>query len=626
MTKSEDPATVRAGWHETVGSDLPLDLDSVFQETDGYFARRANERRAKLLRELSSLLVTALEPSEAIRFASRGYLYSTMEFLLSGHVAAMQTNQVALILTDRRLLWLQVDSKGRPKDLKNQVRLERIRRVSGSWTGQWTLETVSREKLGFNSIPRADRKALVALIPGSPNAQREAAKSVEHLCPVCIRVVLGPVGSIEKCPNPACRIPFRSPKKAAWLSALVPGVGDLYLRHFAFGALEFVGSIAVLCVALFAVATALVRRDSESFVMAAILGGFLVALPRILDFALTLHMGRKGIVPLTTTPAQASIEDGAPIGPSRVRPLPAFPAWSWALFVLGAVAVVATSWYSYTDARLRNRIVEACRLAEIGRIAEATNIYGEVEARGRVDTSDRGRFALALWEGGDFDGGDRLVEGLGTIDNPVADRLNAFLARQEEAVRDLGEGRKDLFEGSNEAAWVKVDRAISVFSTLETAPLPKSRHDVVIELAGELLGPPIVPEDLAVAERLTELAGTLPGADGRIEIARLRIRASGAGTVDAKAAVARIDPARLDVLWRLLALEARAAFAEGDAEAAAIAREAEAVSLDQFRLLADSYRAYSRARRGALMIFGGRTGQVPAADLEAATKLAGGQG
>ena len=44
MTKSEDPATVRAGWHETVGSDLPLDLDSVFQETDGYREVRRSRR------------------------------------------------------------------------------------------------------------------------------------------------------------------------------------------------------------------------------------------------------------------------------------------------------------------------------------------------------------------------------------------------------------------------------------------------------------------------------------------------------------------------------------------------------------------------------------------------------
>ena len=297
MTKREEPATVRQRWHEAAGSSLPLEVESVFRETDGYFARRSNERRARLLRELAPLLAAALEPSEVIRFVVRGYLYSTAEFFLSGHLAAMHTNQMALVLTDRRLLWLQVDSKGRPKDLKNQVRLERIRTVTSRWAGQWILETVARERLIFNAIPRADRKALVSLIPGSPAASRDLSRSVEHLCPVCVRVVPGPVGSVQRCPDPACRIPFRSPKRAAWLSALVPGVGDIYLRHFFFGALEFVGSIAVLCVALFALGEALVNRSSESLWVAVILGLLFVVLPRIFDFALTLHMGERESCP-----------------------------------------------------------------------------------------------------------------------------------------------------------------------------------------------------------------------------------------------------------------------------------------------------------------------------------------
>jgi hypothetical protein len=294
MANGDDPAAIRRRWHELAGSGLPLEAESVFRETDGYLARRANEARAKLLQALAPLLATALEPAETIRYVASGFRYSAAELFLSGHLAARVTNRTALVLTDRRLLLLQVDAGGRPKDLKNQLRVDRVRRASASWLGSLTLQTVSREKLVFTSVPRSDRNALAALLPGSPTAPRESGSSVEHLCPACLRVVPGPVGSTERCPDPACRIPFRSPRRAAWLSALVPGVGDIYLRHFLFGSLEFVGSIAVLCVALFAIVAAVATRDSEVLLVAAVLGVLFILLPRLFDFFLTLHMGRKG--------------------------------------------------------------------------------------------------------------------------------------------------------------------------------------------------------------------------------------------------------------------------------------------------------------------------------------------
>lgn len=624
MAKTEDPAALRQRWRELAGADLPLDVESVFRATDGFGARRGNESRAKLLRELAPLLSAVLEPDEVLRYAARGFLYSAAEFLLSGHLAARHTNQMALVLTDRRLFWIQVDSRGRPRDLKNQLRLEKVRRATSRWTGVLLVETVSREKLVFNSVARADRNALASLIPGSPAAPREKAPSVEHLCPACARVVPGPVGSAERCPNPACRIPFRSPRKAAWLSAFVPGVGDIYLRHFAFGALEFVGSVLVLCIALSGIVVAVVTRDPETVVVAGVLGVLLVLLPRLFDFALTLHMARKGIVPLSLSPAPAGVEEGAPIGPSRARSLPAFPIWSQVLFALGAAAVVATGWISFGAAVRTTRVLEACRMAEGGKIAEATRLFDSLNAEKPVVASDRGRFALALWQGGDLDGGDRIVGELGPVEQSVADSLNAFVARHEEATKAHEEGRKALLEGRTEEAWPHVDRAVAHFATLETAPVPKNRYDVVVELAGDLLSPPVRPEDLDDGARLAELAGTFPGADARLDAARLRVRAGGGDAAGAEALATRLDTTTLDARWRLLALEARFVVATGEADRAALAAQAEAVTLDDVRRLDGSIRDNARARRGALMLLGGRGASVPAADLELARAVADG--
>ena len=75
-----------------------------------------------------------------------------------------------------------------------------------------------------------------------------------------------------------------------------------------------------------------------------------------------------------------------------------------------------------------------------------------MNASSPVSASDGGRFALALWEGGDLDGGDRIVEGLGEIDKKVADELNAFLARYQAALKDHQEGRNALLDGRDEPA------------------------------------------------------------------------------------------------------------------------------------------------------------------------------
>ena len=625
-TTPEDPSAVRLRWYEVAGGALPLAVESVFRETTGWTARRANERRAKLIRALAPLLDAMLYEGETIRYVARGVLYSAAEYVLSGHFAAMHANQMALVLTSHRLLWLQVDGKGRPRDLKNQVRLEKVRRVTTRWTGPLTVETVAREKLVFTQVPKGDRKALVALVPASPNAPREKEKSVEHLCPACARVVPGPVGSSMRCPNAACRIPFRSPKKAAWLSALVPGVGDIYLRHFLFGALEFAGSILVLCLAVVAAGEALVNPGSESLLVAALLAGFFVVLPRVLDFALTLHMGRKGIVPLSLEPAPAGIEEGAPIGPSRPRALPAFPAWSWVLFALGFVAVAASVWFSLAEARTHSRLLEACRLAESGRTAEATRLYESLDASSPASKNDRARFVLALWKGGDLDGGDRLVKDLGSVEKSLADELNGFLDRYKAAWEDLEKGRKGLLEGRPDEAWPPIDRAVAMFKGLPAAPLPKSRHDVVVELAGELLGAPLASADLAAAIRIVGLAATLPGSDARLELARIRIRAEGGAEAEARTSLAGVDASKLDVLWRLLLIETRVSLAGSQYEAVGMGREAEKISPEEILRLIASSRANARARRGALMILGGRAEAVPATDRDGATEIAAAMG
>ena len=250
--------------------------------------------------------------------------YHVFEHMFGGAAVVQYHNMTALALTDRRLLLLQLDRRGKVGDIKNEVPLEAIRGVKPGGLGGFGIRLADGTKIAFTSIPGADRKRLAALLP-STSGPKAAAQSLVPLCPACLQPVPGPVGATLTCPREACRIPFREPRKAARLSALVPGLGDLYLRHHFFGSLEFLGSMAMLGLGIAIPMLALAEGDPGGMIGAAAIFAFLVVVPRIVDWRLTLHMGRKGLVPLALVPAPGA----------QARNLPSYPRWSPLLFVAG---------------------------------------------------------------------------------------------------------------------------------------------------------------------------------------------------------------------------------------------------------------------------------------------------
>jgi hypothetical protein len=321
MSPFAAPAAPEAG---TVAG-LPADPAALFPEGDGYFGKRHRKRRTQLLERLREVLGKALAPGETIRFAARGLRYNGAEFYFAGY-AAYYHNQVALIVTDRRLLLLQLSGR-KPGHLKNQVALENVRdvRQSAILGRLLTFKLADGKSLQLSGLPGADRKVLRQLVVGV-EGPKVAGPALEALCPACLVPVPGPIGATPVCPSPTCRIPFRDPKKAARLSGLVPGLGDLYLGHHFFGSVEFLGSMALLGLGLGFLAT-------EPGV--GLLGLLLfVGLPRAIDYPLTLHMGRKGLVPLAQAPAPGA----------QPRNLPMFPAWAFLLFAVGVAAAGLIAW------------------------------------------------------------------------------------------------------------------------------------------------------------------------------------------------------------------------------------------------------------------------------------------
>ena len=79
--------------------------------------------------------------------------------------------------------------------------------------------------------------------------------------------------------------PFRSAKKAALLSLLMPGIGDLYLRQFVFGTLELLGSTLAALIAIPAILPVFFGGVEDAGV-AGVATFIFIILPRLIDYGL----------------------------------------------------------------------------------------------------------------------------------------------------------------------------------------------------------------------------------------------------------------------------------------------------------------------------------------------------
>jgi hypothetical protein len=544
-------------------ADLPLDPATFHPDGDGFLGRRARATREKLLAGLADVLRRALGPGETVRYLARGIRYHVLEHVFGGAAVAQYHNMTALVLTDRRLLLLQIDRRGKAADIKNELPLAAVR---GARTGMMGLriELADGTKLRFVSVRRADAKRLAALLP-SAAGPKSSEPSLVPLCPACLRPVPGPVGATLACPQQDCRIPFRDPRKAARLSTLVPGLGDLYLRHHFFGSMEFLGSMVMLGLGVAAVLQAAADGETSSFVTGAGIVLLLVALPRVIDRRLTLHMGRKGLVPLALAPAPGALAQN----------LPSYPRWSPLLFAAGVAAAGAVVVLSAGALRQDAAVREIKALATQGRLDEALARWEAIEREGDgVSEERRVKVALALLEAGDLEGAGALEERFqGTrIDADVANRWNEASAREQAALAAYREGVQALVDG-DASAWERLDPALAYFRGVVRPHLPRSRGELQAHLAEGVLREPLAVGDVERARRWVEGVGDAPKAE--VAAVMAAYHSASARPAEARTALAGLDGVELPRAFQLLALEARARLATTDAERAAVRGAAE---------------------------------------------------
>ena len=274
--------------------DLPYRFDQIFS-AEGFGAKRLEKKRLKLMKAIDERVRTFLAEGEKVEFVSWGVEYSFAEHYFMG-VWAQLLNRRAVIITNRRILLMQINSRNKVLQLKNQLRYTAITKFAKGTFGYLGLTLRDNKTLYLTSIPRKDRKQLRERIAAHMEATRAEAPApgLENLCPHCGHRVLG---LPERCSQ--CARDFKSGAKAGWLSMILPGLGDLYLGHRGLGVLEIMGALAAWAFVVFAFALGGGEEANGGLdVTGAIVGAVLVfAFVHLPDAWITRRMGLKGIYP-----------------------------------------------------------------------------------------------------------------------------------------------------------------------------------------------------------------------------------------------------------------------------------------------------------------------------------------
>ncbi len=266
----------------------------VFQADEIFFSTRARVTRARIkaARALIPVLKQALDPQEKVLFISAGgYTYEIWEHVFGAGAWAVYVNGTSLVLTDRRLLFFNVTHRTRsPKDIKNAVLLSDIKSCR-RFAANLTFRLRDHEKIRLAGLNFPDARELHSRIRRqieAPTPLRTAIVSgtrlLQHLCPVCCKPVAN--AAFLRCAS--CRTEFRSGQTAALRSLLLPGLGDIYLKHTVLGTLELIVS-ALLWVMFINVLFFGDRRGwIPMFLLLVIANGT--------DYFVTKAMARKGII------------------------------------------------------------------------------------------------------------------------------------------------------------------------------------------------------------------------------------------------------------------------------------------------------------------------------------------
>jgi hypothetical protein len=252
----------------------------------GGYRSRKNKFKIKIFKAVHDVLNELLEDGEKAMRIGKGTAYYPAEIFLGNGFLTMMYNHYAIVCTNRRILFININSRMTHRThLLFQVLYEDIKKVKqGLFLNHLIVYRTNAKRRVFTSVKRYILKELREFILLKQDSVREAEphkEPLENLCPSCFVPLQK---GLIICPY--CKVQLKEPKKALFKSLLLPGWGDLYLGHRALGILEMVGSVIVWVVVF-----TFVRQGGVENLTAAL---FVLLLYNGHDGVLTYHMGKKG--------------------------------------------------------------------------------------------------------------------------------------------------------------------------------------------------------------------------------------------------------------------------------------------------------------------------------------------
>ena len=252
----------------------------------GRYKTRLNNLKLKLLGAVKATLDQLLEQDEQVLHVAAATAYYPFELIFGNGWLTMLYNRYIVVATNRRLVAVNTNYRmTKPSHYLFQFPYETIKKISrGLFGTSLSLTRKKGKRRTFTAIKRALAGEMKNFISTQidPSASLDAkAFPQENLCPACFKAL---PAKLTACPG--CRAPFKTPRKAALRSLLLPGWGDIYLGHRFLGGLELLGSVLVWIF----VASSLLSNSPEGLTMAIVILLFFNGL----DSLVTLHMAKKG--------------------------------------------------------------------------------------------------------------------------------------------------------------------------------------------------------------------------------------------------------------------------------------------------------------------------------------------
>ncbi|OVE76189.1 hypothetical protein BVX97_02015 [bacterium E08(2017)] len=269
----------------------PYQWNSVFPDPEKFGNKGHTKNKAVWLKKVEPLFGELLFPGEEILIATSGIFCSFAEQYFLGWMSTL-INRTAFLFTNYRIIMIHMDSKNQPLQMKWHIPYDQVKKFKTSGlSAAITFKLKDNKSFTFTSIPKPDRKALKVFVDEmSTKVEKEDFRIPFHqcrdnLCPTCFRPVPPKTYTCENCQEE-----FIQPWKPAVMSLCLPCLGDFYLGHRGLGAMEAFGYIIIIL----ALVAGFLEGDSEGVIAFVVV----IVITHISDAFLTLHMAKKGLIPV----------------------------------------------------------------------------------------------------------------------------------------------------------------------------------------------------------------------------------------------------------------------------------------------------------------------------------------